>query len=401
VLKINTGAVTEAEEYFTRAYQLSDNVSEREKLYIAGHYYSTVVGDLNKSIETLQVAIQEYPLQIDNYINLGVLYLSGGEVEKSAAVNHRALELQPHDAIALENRIGAAAILDQPEEVKKYVAEAQSLGLNGTSLLLNEALAYAYEADWNNAQKTLAATAGRPDQFSVTSTWGTFLTQLGQIQLSRTTLLRAADQAATVQAKDAQAGALLSAASAGWMVDRCFDPEQTAKQALQLDKGKVTLIAAANTLALCNQQKHVTQMLADLEKRYPEDTLIRELIVPQARAWLALKAGDAQRALALLERVRAHDEASFAPYMRGLAYLQLKDARNAIASFQDATRLKGSAYYTGRPYALSFLGLGRAYAMAGDKASAKKAYDTFFTEWKNADADLPVITEAKKEYAQI
>jgi cytochrome c-type biogenesis protein CcmH/NrfG len=87
--------------------------------------------------------------------------------------------------------------------------------------------------------------------------------------------------------------------------------------------------------------------------------------------------------------------------MRGLAYLQLKDARNAVASFEDATRRRGPAYYTGSPYALSFLGLGRAYAMAGDKANAKKAYDTFFTEWKNADSDLPVIAEAKKEYAQL
>jgi tetratricopeptide (TPR) repeat protein len=148
-------------------------------------------------------------------------------------------------------------------------------------------------------------------------------------------------------------------------------------------------------------QKQADKMLSDLEKHYPEDTLVRELTVPQSRGWLALKAGDAQQALTLLERVRTHDQASFAPYLRGLAYLQLKDARNAIASFQDATRLKGIAYNTGSPYALSFLGLGRAYAIAGDKANAKKAYDTFFTEWKNADSDLPVIAEAKKEYAQL
>ena len=123
--------------------------------------------------------------------------------------------------------------------------------------------------------------------------------------------------------------------------------------------------------------------------------------MPQARAWLAIKAGDAQRALVLLEKVRAHDEASYAPYLRGLAYLQLKDSRNAIASFQDATRSKGVAYAAGSPYALSFLGLGRAYAMAGNKPDAKKAYDVFFSEWKNADADLPVIAEAKKEYDQL
>jgi serine/threonine protein kinase/tetratricopeptide (TPR) repeat protein len=401
VLKLNTGAVSEAAEYFTRAYQLSDNVSEREKLYIAGHYYSTVLGNLNKSIETLQVAIQEYPLQIDNYINIGVLYLSNGDIEKSAAVNRKALELQPDNAIALENGVAAATQLGETAEANKYIAEAKRLGLNGTSLLAMESAFYATQSDWNNVQKNLAASAGRPDQFSVNAYWGSLLPQLGQIQLAKTTMLRAADQAATVQAKDAQAGALLGAAAAGWMVDRCFDPDQTAKHALQLDKGKVTIIAAATTLALCNEQKHANQMLADLEKRYPEDTLVRELSVPQARGWLALKAGDAQQALAQLERVRAHDGASFAPYLRGLAYLQLKDARNAIASFQDATRLKGAAYNTGSPYALSLLGLGRSYVMAGDKANAKKAYDAFFTEWKNADTDLPVIAEAKKEYAQL
>jgi tetratricopeptide (TPR) repeat protein len=247
----------------------------------------------------------------------------------------------------------------------------------------------------------VAQTAGRPDQFVVTSAWGALLPQLGQMQLAKTTLQRAADQAASVNGKDVQAGSLLSAASAGWMVDRCFDPDQAVKQALQLDKGKATLISAADTLALCNDQKQAALALSDLEKRYPQDTLIHELSVPQARAWLAIKAGDAQGALALLEKVRAHDAASYAPYLRGLAYLQLKDSHNAIESFQNATRLKGLAYTTGSPYALSYLGLGRAYAMDGNKPDAKKAYDAFFSEWKNADSELPVIAEAKKEYAEL
>ncbi len=109
VLKLNTGAVSEAAEYFTRAYQLSDNVSEREKLYIAGHYYSTVVGDLNKSIETLQVATQEYPLRRSTTSSISVsLYLSNGDIEKSDAANRRALELQPDNAIALENGVAAS-----------------------------------------------------------------------------------------------------------------------------------------------------------------------------------------------------------------------------------------------------------------------------------------------------
>jgi eukaryotic-like serine/threonine-protein kinase len=401
VIRLNAGASSDAAENFAKAYQLSDSVSEREKLYIAGQYYFYVVGDLNKSIETLQVATQEYPLQIENFINLGERYLSNGDLEKSAAANRKALVLQPDNAAGLDNGIAEAASLGDATEGERYIAEGQRIGLNGTNLFRTELQYYATQSDWNNVQKIVAQTAGRPDQFVVTSVWGGLLPQLGQIQLARTTLLRAADQAASVNGKDVQAGSLLSAASAGWMVDRCFDPDQTVKQALQLDKGKVTLISAANTLALCNEQKQATLALSDLEKRYPQDTLIHELSVPQARAWLAIKAGDAQGALVLLERVRAHDAASRAPYLRGLAYLQLKDSRNAIDSFQKATRLKGLAYSTGSPYALSYLGLGRAYTMAGNKPDAKKAYDTFFAEWKDADSDLPVIAEAKKEYAQL
>jgi serine/threonine protein kinase/tetratricopeptide (TPR) repeat protein len=401
IIRLNTGASSEAADNFTRAYQLSDHVSEREKLYIASQYYSTVVGDVNKSIETLQVATQEYPLQADNFINLGVSYLSNGEVEKSAAANRKALALQPDNAAALDNGIAEAASLSDLTDGDRYIAEARRIGLNGTNLFRTELQYYATESDWNGVQKIVVEMAGRPDQFVITSAWGGLLPQLGQIELAKTTLLRAADQAAGVSAQDVQAGSLLDAARAGWMVDRCFEPDQAVKQALQLDKGKVTLVSAANTLALCNEQKQATQALSALENRYPQDTLIHELSVPQARAWLAIKAGDAQGALVLLERVRAHDAASYAPYLRGLAYLQLKDARNAIASFQSATRQKALAYTAGSPYALSYLGLGRAYAMAGDKAEAKKSYDVFFSEWKNADSGLPVIAEAKKEYAQL
>ena len=175
VLYLNTAQVTKASEYFTRAYQLSGNVSEREKLYIAGHYYSSVVGDLNKSIETLQVATQEYPLQIDNFINIGVFYLQNGELEKSAAANGKALELQPDDAIALENGVSTGTALDQPAEAEKYIAEAARLGLNGTSLLAIELQYYAVQGKWDSVQRIVAETAGRPDQSTVTASLGSLI----------------------------------------------------------------------------------------------------------------------------------------------------------------------------------------------------------------------------------
>jgi serine/threonine protein kinase/tetratricopeptide (TPR) repeat protein len=401
VLYSNSGQVTKASECFTRAYGLTGNVSEREKLYITGHYYDAVVGDLRKSIETLEVATEEYPLQIDNFINIGVFYVQTGEIEKSDAANRKALELQPDDAIALENGISGATNLMRVADAEKHIADVKRLGLNGTTLRTVELQYYAYRGDWESVQRIVTETAGRPDQFVITATLGSVLPQLGEVQLAKTTFLRAADQAASAKAADSQAGSLLSAAGAGWMVDECFDPGQVAKHALQLDTGKVTQIAAAATLAQCNDEKSASPMLSALEKRYPQDTVVQEIVVLQSRGWLALKAGDAKQALVYLEQVRSHDDASFAPYMRGLAYLQLKDSANAIASFQEATHSKGLAYILGSPYGLSYLGMGRAYAMAGDKANAKKAYDVFFSEWKNADANLPVVAEAKKEYAAL
>ena len=401
VLKLNSGAVSDAETYFTRAWQLTNGVSEREKLYIDSHYYAGVVGDLNKGIETLQVATQEYPKQIDNFVNLGVLYLRSGEVQKADTATQRALAIQPDDAISLVNGINSAVLLNQPAVALSYMQQAQRLGLNGTSLLLSDLGYYSVLGDWDGAQKVLTAAAGRPDQFAVTNAWASVLPERGQFTVARTTFLHAADQAKTVKALDAEASAMLSAAGAGWMVGRCVDPAQAVKDALKLDKGKVTETTAALTLALCDEEKQATPMIDLIEKRYPQDTLVQELLVPSARGWLMLKSGDAQQALTLLERVGGHDAASFAPYMRGLAYLQLKDPHNAIAAFQAGTRFKGVAYYFGSPYALSYLGLGRAYVMAGDRANAREAYKVFLAEWKDADADLPILLEAKKEYSQL
>jgi len=110
----------------------------------------------------------------------------------------------------------------------------------------------------------------------------------------------------------------------------------------------------------------------------------------------------------LVQQSESFDAISPGSYLRGLAYLQLHDADNAIASFKAGTRYKGTSYlnqsglsFPLNNYALAMLGLGRAYAMAGDKVQAKKAYDAFFAEWKNADADLTVMAAAKKEYAAL
>jgi serine/threonine protein kinase/tetratricopeptide (TPR) repeat protein len=400
VIYINSGQVDKAIQYFTKAYGLTANVSEREKLYIDGHYYTEVTGDTNKGIETLEEATQTYPLVVDNFINLGVAYRQAGDVDRAMQAVNKAQALAPDDAIVLINSIAEYAYRDDYPTMKKYVAQAEKLGLNGTNLLSSEMIAYLEEGDTQAAQQVVARTQGRPDQYLATYRQGRFQTEAGQFQTARATLQQATQQAADAKAVEAEANGVLAASDQTWLVGQCQDIEGAVKKALALDKEKSKQINAAQDLAACGD-KQALPMLAELEKKYPEDTRIQNETVPMGRAMLALKDGNAQQALSLLERSRAYDMVSPGPYLRGLAYLQLHDAARAIENLKIATRYKGMFQVTGVPPALAQLALGRAYAMAGDKANAKQAYDTFFLEWKKADADLPVIAEAKKEYAAL
>ncbi len=406
VIYSNSGQNGKAIEYFTRAHELSGDVSERERLYIEGHYYSEVPGDLDKAIETLEVAVQEYPLQLDNYINLGVFYGEEGKPEKSQEVMLKALDLQPDDSAALSDVINGYTVMDQYDEARKYVAKASHLGLSGTEMLAFEASLAGVTGDTPAAQRILAQGAGRPDQFILTGLWGNVQAEWGHFRAAAATLQQAAGQAGDGKAPDAQAVFLLNAAYIGWPVGQCQNPEAAVRQALAVDKSKPTQIAVAATQAFCGEGKLALPALDVLEKQYPDDTLVQQVVVPQGRAYVALQAGDVQKALDLLGKSLAFDMVSPGAYLRGLSYLQLHDAANATAAFKMATKYKGISYtnessipFPPNNYALGLLGLGRAYALGGDKVNAKGAYERFFAEWKNADSDLAVMAQAKKEYA--
>jgi serine/threonine protein kinase/tetratricopeptide (TPR) repeat protein len=401
VLYLNSGQLGSAMQYFTKAHELTANVSEREKLYIDGHYYTEVLGDLNKGAETLEVATQEYPLQIDNFINLSAIYLNLGQLQKGQDEALKALALQPDDAVALGNVFTNYTQLDQLDEARKYLAQVHKLGLTGTSIQLYQLNMAAMSGDTAAIQKILADTAGRPDQFVVTSGLAQIQWANGQFKQAEATMRQAADQAAQSKAPDAQAGFVLGAATLGWVVDACQDVEGAEKQALKLDKSKATQSAVAGSLAACGDAKRGEAALNDLAKKYPEDTIIQRVTVPQGLGWLALKAGQPQKAIDLMQRSQGYDAVSPGGYMRGVAYLELHDAQNAIAAFKASTKYQGYSLSANNPYALAMLGLGRAYAMAGDKANAKKSYERFFELWKNADSDLPVLAAAKKEYAAL
>jgi eukaryotic-like serine/threonine-protein kinase len=171
---------------------------------------------------------------------------------------------------------------------------------------------------------------------------------------------------------------------------------------LALDKSRQTQSFAVFTAGICGNGKLVGSMAQELGRKFPDDTLIQRVFIPLAKAFVALSAGQPQVAIDDAEPAKSFALIYPGAYVQGLAYLQLHDAGRAASAFRRATQSPGGILITTAPfYAQAQLGLARAYAMSGDKADARKAYEAFFTTWKNADADLLVLQAAKKEYAAL
>jgi eukaryotic-like serine/threonine-protein kinase len=407
VVYSNSGQVAKSGKYHSKAYELSKNVSERERLYIAGHYDEAVTGNIRRSIETLQEAIQAYPNQEDNYVNINVGYQSLGEYEQALPYAQKGVEVDPHDSIGAENLLQDYLALGRMGDVKAELEREERLGLNtSTDEMALHTAAYFRLGDEEKMQALQAQWAGRPDEFVATQMLGFILMYGGQYRLASATMQRGSEQAEHAKAPDAQAGILLMDAIGKGMGGNCVGNDAAVHKALDLDKSRQTQGMAVLAAAICEKGKLAPQSGEELTRKYPGDTLVQDVVLPLSKALVALSAGQYQEAIDAAEPAKPYDSNFPASYVQGQAYLQLRDGAQAVSAFEAAKRSRsGASMSVGTalpPYwAQVQLGLARAYAMVGNKPNAKKAYDEFFTIWKNADPDLPMLVAAKKEYAAL
>ena len=404
VVYINSGQVTKANQYFSKAYELSKNVSERERLYIAGHYYEVVAGDIPKVIETLQEAIQAYPGQIDNYININVAYQYLGQYEQGLVYAQKAVELDPQDSIAAENLLSDYVALGRMAEAKKELERTQGLGLNSsTDDLVSYMVTYFLLGEPQQVQRIMAQVAGRQDEFIATQALAATQQYSGQYRMAEATIRRAVEQAGRAKASDAQAGFLLESASALGLAGLCESNEALVQQALSLDKSRQTQATAALSAAVCGNGKLALPLALELSKKFPQDTLIQNVFTPLSKAFVALAAGRAQEAVDAAEPAKPYDANIRHPICRAWPTFNCMMPGHALSAFQSALRANsGTLQFGYAPFrAQLHLGLARAYAMGGDKPNAKKAFEAFFVIWKDADSDLPMLVAAKKEYAAL
>jgi hypothetical protein len=188
------------------------------------------------------------------------------------------------------------------------------------------------------------------------------------------------------------------------LVGQCAEARREAEGAIRLSRDNFTLESASRALAWCGADAEASSLTAELGQRFPDAVLTNRVIVPVVAATIAIKGGEPERGLELLEPVRPYDWAAAAEfwpaYVRGEAHLQLKQGAEAAAAFQSIIDHRG-VLVDAPLYPLAQLGLARALAAQGDRAGASVAYDAFFDLWKDADGDLLPLKEARSESARL
>jgi serine/threonine protein kinase/Flp pilus assembly protein TadD len=407
----NLGQSDRAAEFTRKAYELRERASEREKFYITSHYQSFVTGDLPSAVKTYQLWFQTYPRDSVPLGNLGgATYWELGQYENALAAARQSLALDTGSGINYTNVVGSYLYLNRLDEAKASAQEALSHHMDNPYLhIYLHILAFLQHdsAAMEREAAVVAGVSGADDLMlfleSDTTAYG------GEFTKARALTQRAADSAQRSDEKEVAAYYFAESGLRESLVGNMAVAKQQVSEALKLSNGKDVESVAAIALALASDSSQSSRLVDDLVKRYPEDTAVQFNYLPTIHAALALQAGNAAKAVQDLEAASPYElgipalpfTLSLDPvYLRGEAYLALHQGTAAAAEFQKLIDHPGVVQ--NEPMAsLAHLGLARAYALAGDNVKSRTAYQDFFASWKGADPDIPLLKEAKAEYATL
>jgi DNA-binding winged helix-turn-helix (wHTH) protein/tetratricopeptide (TPR) repeat protein len=418
----NLGAAGRAGEYFTKAFQLREHASERERMGIAGSYYQYVIGELDKAVEADQEQIDSYPRVTPAYANLGIAFAEQGQYEKAAETTRLGMRLAP-DRVSWYDNLASYSLAQQRfDETRQIIHEAQARKLDDSGMhdalyalafLGSDSAAMAEQQRWYAS--TPEYEIGGLGLASDTEAYS------GHLGNARAETKRAEDSA--LRADNKEAGAIWQAIAAQREAayGNAAEAVQTAAKALKLTPSVQGVEReAALAFAMAGDTVRAEALAQDLQKRFPLDTQMQSLWLPAIEAQLALNRKQPDAALTAL-RSASTVELGLIPfltnlsclypvYARGEAYLAAGQGNAAAGEFQKIIDHSGIVWncWTG---ALAHLGVARANALqsrtsqtadaAAARARALAAYQDFLTLWKDADPDIPILKEAKAEYAKL
>jgi tetratricopeptide (TPR) repeat protein len=399
-----------------KAYELREGVSEREKFYIEAHYYHYVTGDLEKTRQAYELWAQTYPRDFTPPNNLGLIYSNLGQYDKGLAEWQEALRLDPASSLANGGVVGSYLVLNRLEEARATAEEAQAKKLDSPYLrnqlyllafLLNDAAGMAQQVAW---------AAGKPGVEDILlANEADTAAYSGRLRKAREFSRRAVASAERAEEKETAASYEAYAALREALFGNAAEARQRAAAVLVLSTGPDAQYGAALALAFAGNVARAQALAGDLFKRFPEDTLVQFNYLPTIRAQLTLSRNDpakssgagSARAIEDLQAAAPYELGSplfwfalYPVYVRGKAYLAGHQGGEAAAEFQKILDHRGVV--SNEPIgALAHLGLARAYALQGDAAKSRAAYNDFLMLWKDADPEIPILRAAKSEYAKL
>jgi tetratricopeptide (TPR) repeat protein len=421
---VNLYGPSRAALYYTKAYELRDHASERERLTIASTYYANVVGDLNKASNALEEQIASYPRQVGAARNgLAILYAEQGKYPEAVKVVKQAIAESPDANIFFGNLANYLVAQQMFPETRATIEQAQAHHLNdfvmtlahyGLDFLNNDATGMAAQQKWLTDQPDAAsfgfAIAGD------TAAYG------GHLRQARDMVQRGVDAAVRGDSKEFAGIGTEMAALREAAFGNLAEGRKDAEAGLKFDaESQAVRVMAGTALAMSGDAAQASSIADELNKQFPEDTQTQSLWLPGIRGQIALDRKDASAAIDTLKRAQPpieYGQLSFTvnlsclypTYIRGQAYLAAGQGKEAAAEFQKILDHSGIVWncWTG---VLAKLGVARANAlearslMGADADIARRralaSYKEFLTLWKDADPDVPVLKEAKAEYAKL
>ena len=397
-------------ENIARAFELRERASERERLRIEADYYSFVTGDIDKARTTYKRQAQAYPQDFLSYADLGFLEYATGNYDQAIKDTQEALHLAPDDSTNYANLVGFYVAVNRLSEAKSLYEEAVARKAENPNLHANRYGLAFLEGDKAEMDRQVAWAAGKAEDLLLSSASDTEA-YYGRNGKARELSRRAIDSAKRNDQKESAALWQMEGALREAELGNSSEARQQVKIALALASNHDSQILGALALARAGDSAQAARMADDLAKRYPEDTIVSDYWLPTIRATIELNGNNGGRAIEILQAAVPCELGIPTPaaivggmlypiYVRGQAYLKLGQGNKAGEEFQKILdhRTIVLNFITG---ALAHLGLARAYALQGDAAKARAAYDDFFTLWKDADPDIPILKQAKAEYAKL
>ena len=398
----NTGMHDLAADASRKAYALRDRVSERERLYIAAGYYDNVTGELEKYLETLELWKRTYPSHASPPNNLAVKHIELGRFDRAAEEAREAIRLNPNAASGYSLLASAFVGLNRFDEAKATIENAMALKLD-TPAMHRALYRIAFvQGDATTMQEQIAWAKGRPDEY-LAETWQAETAAFsGQLRRAREFASHAFELAERRDLKDVAAQIAAGAAVRDALLGHCGPAREQTARALGISQSQLTMVVAGQALAACGEHSRTQAITSDLARRFPTDTLLHQVSLPLVHAQIEIQKANPAAAVELLETAKPYEGSALfqIAYLRGQAYVDLRRGPDAAAEFQRILDHKGlQAAFPFHP--IAHVGLARAAVLVGDTTKALTAYQDFFALWKDADEDIPILQQARREYEKL